>query len=336
MEKSLYTEFLALPSSSCAVCAPRMDVFSSWVDAARAGYRKGAVCLGAFDGVHRGHQLIMSAAAERGPVVVFTFSPHPAKVLLPAGAAPPRIAATESNLRSLSRAGASAVILAPFTPTFARTEAPDFEDILFRILEARALVIGRDFTYGRGRKGNVRTLGEAAERAGAELVVVPPLVIGGRVVSSTWIRELVAAGDVGRTAGLLGRYYELDGEVVHGRAQGRELGFPTANLKARTELRPGNGIYAVRVRLPTGQWFDGAASVGTNPTFPNAASSIEVYILNFQGDLYGANIRVAFIERLREERRFESLTALVDQIRIDVEAVKQRLALLSPWTVADN
>lgn len=304
-----------------------MKVFHSIADA--QGLEGSAVTLGNFDGVHLGHQALIERARSLGTAVAITFDPHPGKVLQPE-LAPRLITTTERKLELLDALGVQSTVVQPFSREYARTTPQAFEEALFDRLGARHVVIGADFTYGTRRGGTVETLREAAVRRGAQVHVVAPVTVDGLVVSSTKIRELLLAGRVRPAARLLGRPFDLDGTVVHGKERGRQIGYPTANLETPQDLKPATGIYAVRAQIGrAGPWLPGAASVGFNPTFGDTDLTVEVFLIDFQGDLYGRRMRVQFIERLRPERRFDSVDALVAQMGRDVAQAKALLAGLS-------
>lgn len=300
-----------------------MKVFHGIADAAElAGC---AVALGNFDGVHLGHQALLAKARALGPAVAFTFHPHPAKVLQPE-MAPRLITPLSRKLELFESFGLFATVVQPFTPAYAGTAPEAFEAALFEGLGARHAVVGADFTYGKKRGGTVETLQAAAQRRGAQVHVVAQVTVDGVVVSSTKIRELLLAGRVRPAARLLGRPFDLEGKVVRGKQRGREIGFPTANLDTAQELEPATGIYAVRVQVEgTGPWRPGAASVGYNPTFGDTELTVEVFLIDFEGDLYDRTLRVQFIERLRPEHRFDTVEALIAQMQEDVAQARRIL-----------
>jgi riboflavin kinase / FMN adenylyltransferase len=302
-----------------------MKVLHSLEDArALAGV---ALALGNFDGVHLGHRALFKEASERGRPGALTLEPHPGKVLQPE-LAPRLITPLPRKLQLMEAAGLEAVVVLPFTLAFARTPARDFEALLFDRAGVRAVVVGRDYTYGAQRAGTVVTLGEAALRRGAMVAVVEPVTVGGVVASSSRIREYILEGRVSAARALLGRPFDLDGVVVKGDGRGRSIGWPTANVDTHGELLPGSGVYAVRVRTPEG-WRGGAANIGTKPTFGGSAVTVEVHLLDWSGDLYGQEVRVEFLERLRPERRFASVSELTAQIQRDVEEARVVLARTS-------
>ena len=299
-----------------------MKVLHSLEDArALAGV---ALALGNFDGVHLGHRALFKEAAEHGRPGALTFDPHPGKVLQPE-LAPRLITPLPRKLQLMEAAGLEVAVVLPFSAGFARTPARDFEGMLFDQARLRAVVVGRDYTYGAQRTGTVGTLTEAAMARRAVVAVVEPVTVGGVVASSSRIREYILEGRVGAARALLGRPFDLDGVVVKGDGRGRSIGFPTANVDTHGELLPASGVYAVRVRI-TGGWHGGAANIGTKPTFGGSAVTVEVHLLDWSGDLYGQEVRVEFLERLRAERRFGSVSELTAQIQRDVEEARVVLA----------
>ncbi|HZH78225.1 MAG TPA: bifunctional riboflavin kinase/FAD synthetase [Archangium sp.] len=288
-----------------------------------------ALALGNFDGVHRGHQALFAEARRQGtPAAALTFQPHPGKVLQP-DLAPKLITLLPRKLELFAEWGLDAAVVQPFTREYARHSPRDFEASLLDVLGARHLVVGYDFTYGAARAGTADTLREAASQRGAQVHVVPPVTVDGVVASSSKVREYILEGRVSAAHRLLGRPFDLDGTVVPGAGRGRGIGFPTANVDTQNELRPAPGVYAIRVRLkdePQGPWRPGAANIGVKPTFGGTVVTIEAHLLDFQGDLYGKELRVQFLERLRPEQRFASVAELVGQIKRDVEAARTVIA----------
>jgi riboflavin kinase/FMN adenylyltransferase len=303
-----------------------MKVFHS---VAEAGALAGcALALGNFDGVHVGHRALFAEARRHGPAAALTFNPHPGKVLQPE-LAPKLITLLPRKLELFAECGLSAAVVQPFTREYARTTPADFEASLLDVLGARHLVIGSDFTYGAARAGTVATLREAAARRGASVHVVSPVTVDGVVASSSRVRELILEGRVGAACRLLDRPFDLDGTVVRGAGRGRGIGFPTANVDTQNELRPAPGVYVIRVRFqgePGGPWRPGVANIGVKPTFGGTEVTIEAHLFDFSGDLYGQDLRVQFLERLRPEQRFGSVAELVGQIKRDVEAARTVIA----------
>jgi riboflavin kinase/FMN adenylyltransferase len=291
-----------------------------------------ALALGNFDGVHLGHQALFAEARRHGaPAVALTFQPHPGKVLQP-DLAPKLITLLPRKLELFEAQGLDAAVVQPFTREYARHSPHDFEVSLLDEVGARHLVVGHDFTYGAARAGNVDTLREAAAARGAQVHVVPPVTVDGVVASSSKVREYILEGRVSAAQRLLGRPFDLDGTVVTGHGRGRGIGFPTANVDTQNELRPAAGVYAIRVSFlggPDVTWLPGVANIGVKPTFGVNEVTIEAHLLDFNGDLYGKELRVQFLERLRAERRFGSVAELVGQIKRDVEAARAVIARAS-------
>jgi riboflavin kinase/FMN adenylyltransferase len=284
-----------------------------------------AVTIGAYDGVHRGHQFVITelrrlAAAGGLESVVLTFDRHPAAVVRPESA-PLLLTDLDQKLEVLAVTGVDHAVVLHFDEARSQEEPEDFvRDVLAGALRARVVVVGEDFHFGRRRRGNVGLLREMGAELGFEVVHVP-LLDG---VSSTVIRGLVEAGDVAAAAELLGRPLEVRGVVERGDQRGRELGYPTANVRVAAEvLLPAPGIYA--------GWYDGARaaaiSVGRRPMFYDGVAPVvlEAYLLDFDGDLYGAPARVSFVDRLRDEERYDSVDDLVAQMARDVEATRDVL-----------
>jgi riboflavin kinase/FMN adenylyltransferase len=296
--------------------------------------RAPTVAIGNFDGVHRGHQALVRAATEHargagGEAVVLTFDPHPAHFFAP-HLAPPLIMPLERRLELLADAGADVTVIESFDAAFAAIEAGAFVDeVLGRDLSARHVVVGYDFSFGHGRQGTPALLTELGGRLGIGVTVVPAVMADGLVCSSTKIREFVHEGRVDGARLLLGRPFELTGEVVRGAGRGRGLGIPTANVRSEGELLPRTGIYAGRARtLDGGVVRSAAISIGTNPTFVPGGSEItvEAYLLDFDADLYGQRLRLELVARLREERRFASVDELLVQIHKDIARTREILS----------
>ncbi len=289
------------------------------------------VTIGNFDGVHLGHRAILARVVHRarevqGQAVAVTFEPHPLKVLRP-GLELPLLTTGEQKLRLLAGAGLQAVVILPFTQEFAQLPARDFVlDYFCRRLKVREVVVGHDYAFGRGREGNIDLLKEMGRSHGFTVQVVWAVEAEGAVVSSSLIRAMLRLGKVDAANRLLGRAYGVVGRVVKGHGRGAELlKVPTANLRPANELLPASGIYAVRVQRG-GETLPGVANIGTCPTFDDAELSLEVHLLDFNGDLYGEDLEVEFVSRLREERRFPSVEALGAQIRADIARAREVLA----------
>ncbi|RKH08558.1 bifunctional riboflavin kinase/FAD synthetase [Corallococcus praedator] len=304
-----------------------MKVFQSVPEAGRQ-LQGQAVALGNFDGVHVGHQALFAEGLRHAVASALTFQPHPGKVLQPE-LAPKLITLLPRKLELLATCGLDSVVVQPFTRDYARNSPADFEAALLDTLGVGHVVVGSDFTYGAHRAGTVTTLREAAAKRGAQVHIVQPVHVDGVVASSSRIREYILEGRVGAARRLLGRPFDLDGTVVAGAGRGRTIGFPTANVDTQNELRPAPGVYAIRVRLHSeadGPWRPGAANIGVKPTFGGTEVTIEAHLLDFTGDLYGKELRVQFLERLRPEQRFGSAAELVGQIKRDVEAARTVVA----------
>jgi riboflavin kinase/FMN adenylyltransferase len=289
--------------------------------------RGGAIAIGNFDGVHRGHAALIAelrrqAREINGPAVALTFEPHPLELLRP-GQAPPLLTAPEDRSPLLRELGADHVLVLHVNPDFLALRATEFfAQVIQERLATRALVEGTNFGFGRGREGDVNTLAELCGPAGIRLTVVPPVVLDGIEVSSSRVRAFLTAGAVREAAALLGRPYRLHGSVGTGQRRGQKLGFPTANLDRLRTLIPGDGVYAVRVPHQ-GELWAGAANIGPNPTFGENARKVEVHLIGFHGDLYGQPLAVDFVERLRDTRPFANVEELVEQLRRDIEQARE-------------
>ena len=288
-----------------------------------------SIAIGVFDGVHIGHQALIRQTAESakqqgGEAVAATFDPLPIQALAP-GAPPSALTDVEERARLLHEAGASDVVVFHFTKEFAALSAHEFIRRLAEAGEVRQIFVGEDFQFGHDRGGNVRTLAADGPKYGFDLVVAKPVKHGGEVVSSTRIRNAILAGDAEGATRLLGRPYSVRGTVVHGAKRGRALGFPTINLAVPPErLLPRDGIYAVRVRVGD-QQVAAAASLGVRPTFGGGDRTLEAYLLDWEGDVYGERIEAAFVKRIRDELRFASAAELSAQIALDVEQTRRAL-----------
>jgi len=297
-------------------------------------YPKAVVTIGNFDGVHIGHQalfhlVIAKAEVLRGTSVAITFEPHPVRVLN-GNSFPPLITLYEQKVDLIGRSGIDVLIVIPFTRRFAEISATDFiVNILLERIGMKAIVVGKDYAFGKNREGNVEMLYRLGDRFGFEVVVTDWITIpvnGIGRVSSTKIRELVLDGQMEEARKLLGRYYQIRGTVVKGRNRGGKLlGFPTANIHLVDELCPRTGVYAVTVEC-LGKQFLGVANIGYSPTFDDCLFTVEVHILNFSGHLYDEKIRVNFVKRIRDEIRFSGIQELSDQIRKDIQNAREILA----------
>lgn len=297
---------------------------------------RGTVCtVGTFDGVHRGHQLVLerlaAAAKARGlPSVLVTFDPHPLQVVNPA-AAPPLLTVDDEKSEVLAESPIDYVVVLPFTRTLMGYGADDFVDLVLREqLGLQHLLIGYDHGFGRGRSGDATVLQALGASRGFGVDVVPP-VLGsdGRPISSTTIRRAVAGGDLARATDGLGRPYSASGVVVPGAQRGRAIGFRTINvaLPPAHKLLPPEGVYAVRVQTPRGA-FGGMMNLGARPTFDEGESRLEAHLFDVEADFYGQRVRVDLVARLRDIRKFESPEALRAQLQQDEAAARAELQTL--------
>ena len=290
------------------------------------------VALGNFDGFHLGHQAVVGRAVARGfherrRVIVATFDPHPVSFFKP-DVPPFRLTSLDQRECLFAHAGADAMLVFHFDKALATTSAEDFVgDILARQIGAAGVVTGDDFTFGRGRKGDVAALRELGAMHGVAAEAVAPVLLDGERISSGRIRDALAAGDTATATHLLSRDYAIAGVVQPGDRRGRELGYPTANLRLGDYQRPKYGIYAVRVTLEDGSEHPGVASLGVRPTFAPPQELLEAFLFDYEGDLYGRPIEVALHAFIREERKFDSAEALVAQMRDDEAAARRLLAI---------
>ena len=292
--------------------------------------RGGIVALGNFDGFHKGHQAVVGRAIERAraagrPALVATFDPHPVRFFRPE-AEPFRLTSLNQRQRFFAEAGADAMIVFPFNAALARLTAEEF--VSQRLAGVGGVVTGEDFTFGKGRGGNVSVLGELGRKYGFIAEAVAPVSDSVDVISSSRIREALQAGDCATATQLLTRPFAVEGIVQHGDKNGRELGYPTANVDLGTYLRPRYGIYAVRGRLADGRILDGAANIGIRPNFDPPKELLEPHFFDFSGDLYGQTIEIEFHAFLRDEAKFENLEALTRQIGRDCDQARDVLAKL--------
>lgn len=318
--------------------------------APRALARGCAVTIGNFDGVHKGHQslirrAISCARAEGLPAVVITFDPHPLRVLLGDGA-PPQLISLQHKLECFADLGVDLALVLPFTREIAALSPEDFvRQILVDSLNTRILIAGYDYAFGKGRRGNAALLTAQGKEYGFVVEEYPAVYVNGEIVSSTRIRQALLQGNAAEAAAFLGRPHCVEGTVTKGMNRGgRLLGFPTANLRMDVDLLlPKTGVYAVLAEInPTqhslpgictgsgGIYFKGVANVGNNPTFGDGVLRVETHLLDFHANIYDTPFRVHFIERLRDERKFDGVTELMDQIRRDADRARELLELSGP------
>lgn len=296
-----------------------------------APLRGGIVALGNFDGFHKGHQAVVGRAisrarAEGRPVLVATFDPHPVRFFSP-DAPPFRLTSLDQRERLFAAAGADAMLVFRFGAELASVTAPDFvNDYLANRIGAVGVVTGEDFTFGKGRGGNVEVLKLLGQANRISVDAVSPVSEGGELVSSSRIRDALQAGDCETATALLTRPFAIEGEVEHGDKRGRKLGYPTANIALGPYLRPRFGIYAVRGRLPRGGILDGVANLGIRPMFDPPKELLEPYFFDFNGRLYGRKIEVELVSFIRGEAQFDSLDALKAQMARDCDEARRRLS----------
>jgi riboflavin kinase / FMN adenylyltransferase len=308
-----------------------MQVFRTFEELARHSQR---VCLaiGAFDGVHLGHQRVMGQArddarAADGTAVVLTFDPHPMRVLQP-DKAPLLLTSTEHKLSLIDKLGMNACLLLPFDKPFSLTPPEQFIDAVARQTnQLQEICVGTRFRFGHNRAGNVRLMEALAPQYGFVAKEIKSVMLGEEMISSTAIRQHVLHGQLDRATAMLGRTLSVLGTVEPGDRRGRELGFPTANLNPHNEVLPPNGVYAVRVIIGPEQ-FGGVVNIGVRPTFASTQplQVLEVHILDFSRELYDQNVEVLFVSKLRDEQKFASVEALKTQIAADVRATRQLLS----------
>jgi riboflavin kinase/FMN adenylyltransferase len=296
--------------------------------------RGAAVAIGNFDGVHPGHRAVINEAGliardEGVPWAVLTFEPHPRQLFTP-NQPPFRLTPLRAKAQQIEAMGADLLIVQRFNKAFSEIEAEDFiRDALVRGLGAHHVVSGYDFVFGHNRGGHCDLLLALGEKEGFGFTAVSALSDDtGEVYSSTRIRDRLKDADPLGAAKILGRPFELSGRVVHGDNRGRDLGFPTANIQMGRHIRPANGIYAVQALVEgeeDQQWHDGAANIGVRPTFDGDGILLEVFLLDFDADLYGKRLRVRLIDYLREEKKFDGLDPLKAQIALDVEQTRKIL-----------
>jgi riboflavin kinase/FMN adenylyltransferase len=286
--------------------------------------------IGVFDGVHAGHRYLLEelqqrAAERRLLSAVVTFDPHPQSVLHPHQQLP-WLSSLEDRIRTLEELGIKIVAVLTFTPKLAQLGAREFMSLLRKYLKMRGIMVGPDFTLGRGGKGNSSLLRALGGEMEFTVNIARPFTIEGEVVSSTLIRQALAQGDMRRVESLMGRRFYLRGKVITSDQRGRLMGFPTANLDIKPQQAlPDNGTYAT-ITLVNGQRFPSATNVGTRPTFGDGERMVETYLLNYRGDLYGRQVRVEFVRKLRDEQRFPSAEELIVQMTKDVQEVDAILA----------
>lgn len=301
------------------------------------GQKGAAVAVGAFDGVHRGHQAVIADAARAArdldaPLGVVSFAPHPRRYFQP-DAAPFGLMTPDQMAEALGEQGVERLYLLPFDAEMAGMSDRDFAGrVLAEGLGVRHAAVGFDFTFGKGRTGSPEALRSYGHDLGFTVSVTDRIDDpDGLKLSSSAVREALNAGDMNRAAAILGRPFAIAGEVVHGDKRGRTIGVPTANVPLGGYMRPAFGIYAVRTRLPDGRVFDGVASLGVRPMWETPEPMLEVWLFGFDGDLYGQTVETQLITYLRPEMTFDGLEALKVQIDADADAARAALAATPAW-----
>jgi len=295
---------------------------------------KGAIAtIGNFDGVHLGHQqifrkIVQEARQNQSKSVVITFAPHPKSILHPDKRPFYLLTTLDEKLKLIESLEVDGVMLIPFSLEFSKTTAKDFVcQILWEQLRIKKIFIGHDYTFGKGKEGNEEFLARYGKKLGFQVDVTNAVKVGEIIISSTRIRNAILDGDVKTACALLGRPYNLKGAVTGGHKRGTQLGFPTANLEPEKILLPPEGVYAVVVELKKNR-YQGVLNIGSNPTFGNEKLTVELYILDFQADIYGEELEIFFIDRIRGEVRFDNPESLVNQIRNDVTRAR---TILDPF-----
>lgn len=291
--------------------------------------RGGIVTIGNFDGVHLGHRRILETVAARAgdakrPSVAITFEPHPLSVLRP-DHAPRRLQTLRQKEQAIERLGIENLLVIPFTRDFSLTEPEEFvRSALCERLAVSEIFLGRHFAFGRGKRGDIGLLKRMGPECGFVASAVEEVFYEGEPISSTRIRTAIGRGEVARANAMLGREYEIDGLVARGDGLGGRLGFPTINLEPENELPPGKGVYVTQIQIrDVGGRLDSVTNIGRRPTvYEDYATTIETHVLDFSANVYGERIRLFFFERLRDEQKFPSVTALSEQIGRDIEATR--------------
>ncbi len=287
------------------------------------------LAIGVFDGVHRGHQAVISISADHaraanGTPVVVTFDPHPEKVLR-LQSAPRLLSATQHKIALIRALGVAHLLIITFDKQFAATEPEDFvQQLVAHSKPLREICVGHEWSFGKNRRGNLDLLKKLGAQFNFEVVGVPPIKANDEVVSSTAIRHAIDRGDFAKAAAMLGREYTILGTVTHGDNLGKKIGFPTANLSAHNEQFPPNGVYAAAARLSDGVHL-GVVNLGVRPTVTSDRSErvLEIHLFDFDHDIYGRDVEVRFVKYLRPEQKFENVDALVAQIRRDADQARE-------------
>lgn len=292
-------------------------------------YRSTGVTLGNFDGLHLGHRVLiktlLNGCKKRDLTpVLYTFEPHPVKVLAP-HSAPKLINTQKQKTELIKELKIKKIVYEKFNRTFARMSAENFfEKIILKKLKAKFIVVGYDFTFGKKREGNIETLERLCFKNGLDISVVTPQMKKNTLSSSSLIRKQIAGGNVREATDLLARNFFIDGQIISGHHRGAALGFHTANLKTDNELIPADGVYATRIQIGK-KTYSSATNIGLNPTFDNDTRSIETHIFNFNKNIVGKKVRLYFVDKIRDEKKFKSMEELKTQIAKDIIKTKKIL-----------
>jgi riboflavin kinase / FMN adenylyltransferase len=314
-----------------------VEVYHGLENVPRATVGGCALTIGNFDGLHTGHQRLISEVLQRaelidGPSLVMTFSPHPGHLLAPKKH-PPLLTTDQQKARLIEQAGIEHLVFVNFNEELAEYDPKRFvREIIIDILHPRQIIVGYDFCFGRQRKGNFETLRRMSGEFDYEVDVVGAHSRGDTIVSSSLIRKTIASGEVRAATRYLGRFYSIEGDVIGGKKVGRQLGYPTANIAAANELIPPDGVYAVFSRVGD-KIHQGAASIGTRPTFDDVERTIEVFLLDFDGDIYSEHLEIGFVKRIRDQITFPGPDELVGQIKADIVSIKQTLNEFPPENI---
>jgi riboflavin kinase/FMN adenylyltransferase len=290
--------------------------------------------MGNFDGLHLGHQSLLRQMSQEakdvgGSSVVLTFEPHPLKILAPKRA-PKLLLTHKDKMLLLQSRGVDVVVIQEFNPTFAMIEAEDFVwSYLVEGLKVHQIWVGKEFRFGQGRRGDVGALTRWGKESGFEVKIIEPVMDEGQRISSTRIRALIEQGEVHQVSRFLGRCHFVSGRVVKGHQRGKALGFPTANISTRTEVLPPDGVYATFFWVKGRRWSS-VTSLGSNLTFGEGPRTLETYLFDFDGDLYDQSVRLSFVKRIREQKKFSSPELLVAQMHEDVEQAQEALRGAGP------
>jgi len=301
-----------------------MEIYQHW-QGVSPKHRGASVAMGNFDGVHLGHQHVISLAAQHGPLGIITFEPHPRSYFAPK-TGPFRLMNAEARANRLAKLGVQILFELPFDATLASLTPPEFVDeVLAKGLGVSHVTVGADFCFGQGRKGTAADLQSLCAAHNITVHLADLVQTGGTDISSTNIREALSQGDTKTARQMLGHWHRIDGEVIHGEKRGRQLGFPTANMDVTGLHLPRNGVYAVYADVLTGPQkghYMGAANLGTRPMFGENRPNLETFLFDFKGDLYGQHLSIAFVEWLRGEENFDSLDALITQMHADCDQAR--------------